>query len=199
MAVPGELIICKKGHYYDPSHFSECPFCKKEQSDDAFYKTRGEYDTGSASGIRYVGHAYKDQKKDDPDATVAVAVQDMGFHPLAGWLVCVDGAGKGLDYKIRCGRNFIGRDRTMDICLQGDNTISRKNHSSISYDDKTNKYYYTPGMNRSIDHDNGTPVFSTVELKKGDRIEIGFMKLVFIPLCSNRFKWEDWKEEQDAL
>ncbi|MDD6157649.1 MAG: FHA domain-containing protein [Lachnospiraceae bacterium] len=184
MANPGDLRICKKGHYYNPEKYSECPTCKKNGGETA----------GSAE-MRRVVRGYHVPEDGNEDVTVAEAVKKIGFQPIAGWLVCVDGEGKGKDYKILYGRNFIGRDRSMDICIQGDKTISRVNHASISYDDKAKKYYYSPEIGRSIDYINGNPVFETVELHNRDCIEIGSMKLVFAPLCGDNFRWEDWNEE----
>ena len=68
---------------------------------------------------------------------------------------------------------------------------------SVSYDDKSNKYYYTPGMSRCIDHVNEAPVFATVELKARDCIEVGESKFIFIPLCGSNFKWEEWQEDEE--
>jgi len=197
MAISGELITCKKGHYYDPEKHTGCPTCKKEQgAKDAGY-TRGKSEEASKTngGIRYVEHSRDYQEQEDADITVSGAMKSFGFEPIVGWLVCTEGTFKGKDYSIRMGRNYIGRDSGMDVCIK-DSTVSRTNHASVSYDDKSNKYYYTPGMSRSIDHINEEPVFATVELKARDTIEIGSSKMTFVPLCNSRFKWEDWNEEE---
>lgn len=186
MAISGELITCKKGHYYDPEKHSECPTCKRENA---------AKDTNQAK-IKYVECGHIEQDFEDNDVTVCCAKKGLGFDPVTGWLVSIDGECKGKDYPIKSGRNYIGRDRDMDICLT-DVAVSRNNHASVSFDDKTGKFYYSPGMGRSIDHINDNPVFATVELKKGDQVEIGTTKLVFVPLCGGSFKWEDWNEDEE--
>ncbi|MBF0220231.1 MAG: hypothetical protein HQL49_12005, partial [Gammaproteobacteria bacterium] len=37
--------------------------------------------------------------------------------PVVGWLIIVKGAGQGRDYRLIQGENSIGRDPTMEICL----------------------------------------------------------------------------------
>ena len=189
MAISGELITCKNGHHYDPARHTECPICKQAKAlKDPGY-TRGN-DSGYTAAPRYAKRP-QDAIAYDSEHTVAAEVAKFGFLPVAGWLVSINGVNKGMDYRISCGRNFVGRDHSMDICIQGDNTISRQNHAIISYDDRTSKYYYSPGTARSIDHINQAPVFTTVELKAGDVLEIGTAKLRFVPLCSAKFRWED--------
>ena len=50
-------------------------------------------------------------------------------RPVCGWLVCIEGARVGMDYKIFKGKNFVGRGDAMDIQILGDNEINRKNHT----------------------------------------------------------------------
>lgn len=192
MARPGDIKTCKNGHHYDATKHTECPVCKQERERKEVGVTKGD-DSRYMRTPRYANRSMATEAGDDEEVTRAAAVAKMGFSPVVGWLVSVEGSNKGKDYRMVNGRNFIGRDRTMDICIPGDNTISRSQHAIISYDDRTNKYYYSPGMARSIDHINEEPVFATKELKAGDLIEVGSTKLRFVPLCSAKFKWEDWQ------
>ena len=123
----------------------------------------------------------------DDDVTESCVKKKLGFAPIVGWLVCIDGECKGKDYPIRGERNYVGRDRSMDICIM-DETVSRNNHASVNFDDRAGKYYYSPGMGRTIDHINDNPVFGTVELKKNDIIEIGSTKMLFVPLCGDKYQ-----------
>lgn len=52
----------------------------------------------------------------------------------AGWLVCTEGMERGASYPIYAGRNFVGRDDSMDIILRGDRGICRKRHGAVVYD-----------------------------------------------------------------
>ena len=58
--------------------------------------------------------------------------------PVVGWLVCTDGVNKGTDYRLHQGRNFVGRSPEMDVCILGDNTVSRSSHAIVVYDPRSN-------------------------------------------------------------
>ena len=125
----------------------------------------------------------------DSERTVAVLKKEIGIDPVVGWLVCIEGKEKGRDYRIHSDNNFIGRSERMDVCIRGDDTISRDNHAIISFDVRDKIYYFSPGEGRSIVRVNGKAIFSTIELKAYDTIEIGNTKLMFVPLCGEGFCW----------
>ena len=58
--------------------------------------------------------------------------QTRPMLPVVTWLVCIDGPSKGRDYRIHSQNNFIGRSRSMDICIEGDNTISSERSAVLS-------------------------------------------------------------------
>ena len=95
----------------------------------------------------------------------------------AGWLVCVEGASRGRDYRIVSGKNMVGREYSMPICIQGDETISRENHCSVIYDDKHNHFYLMPEKN-TVSMNNKL-LSGPVELNTGDEFIIGNSKFVF--------------------
>lgn len=114
-----------------------------------------------------------------------------GMTPVVGWLVCISGPSKGRDYRIHEDNNYIGRAAHMDICINGDNTISRENHAILAYDTREKLYYFAPGSGRGIVRLNGRAVLMMTELKAYDRIEIGKSILMFVPLCGEQFSWEE--------
>lgn len=128
---------------------------------------------------------------DDDGKTVALIKKELGIDPVVGWLVCISGAEKGKDYRIHSDNNFIGRSDRMDICIKGDETISRDNHAIISYDTKEQKYFFSPGEGRTIIRHNGNAIFQTTELSANDRISIGNTELVFVPFCTEDFTWSE--------
>jgi hypothetical protein len=77
----------------------------------------------------------------------------------------------------------------MDICIRGDDTISRENHAVITYDIRDKVFYFSPGDGRSIVRLNDKPVLAAMEIKAHDIVEIGRTKLLFLPLCSEKFEW----------
>ena len=128
---------------------------------------------------------------DDDSRTIAVVHQNMGIDPVVGWLVCVNGKEKGRDYRIHSDNNYIGRSEKMDICVRGDETISRENHAVVSYDSIDKIYYFSPGEGRNIVRHNGKAIFQTVELNMYDRVVVGKTELLFMPLCGNDFEWSN--------
>ena len=122
-------------------------------------------------------------------ATVSVVRKKIGIDPVVGWLVCIEGAEKGRDCRIRSERNFVGRDPKMDICIGGDDSISRDNHAVISFNPKKNTYRLTPGESRGIINLNEEEVATPTVLNAYDKIELGQTKLLFVPFCGKDFTW----------
>lgn len=125
----------------------------------------------------------------DEGQTIAVIHQQLGIDPVVGWLVTVSGPEKGRDYRIHSDNNYIGRGERMDICIRGDDTISRVNHAVIAYDTREKIFFFAPGEGRSINRVNGKAMLGTVILNPYDEIEIGMTKLIFVPFCGERFEW----------
>ena len=125
----------------------------------------------------------------DEGRTVALIKEEKGIDPVVGWIICIEGNEKGRDYRIHADNNFIGRSDRMDICIRGDETVSRDNHAVISYDTVDNTYYFSPGDGRAIVRLNEKALFQTAEIKAYDRITIGKSTFVFLPLCGKEFCW----------
>ena len=123
--------------------------------------------------------------------TVGMMQSQMGFDPVVGWLACVAGPSRGKSYTVRGGVNAIGRSERMDIVITGDLKISSENHAKISYSDKHNRFNLLPGEGRNIVYLNDEEVFTPMPLKAYDLIDFGETKLLFVPLCGEKFTWED--------
>ena len=144
-------------------------------ADTDYYKTAGvNGGNGGSYGVT-VPVGYKN---------VASAVR-----PVTGWLVCVEGADKGKDFRLHSDMNYIGRSRNNDVVLASDPTVSRERHAMIAYDTRGKMFFFAPANGSSLVRQNGKPVLTTVELKRGDRIEIGEGTYVFVPLCGEDFEW----------
>lgn len=204
-----EMKKCPNGHYYDASVHAECPYCQNAAGNGATLPLEG-FSAGPVGGAAGEGSptlplGYSAPAEDgshtvalnqainnaDPDEgrTVALIKEDKGIDPVVGWLVCVEGKEKGRDYRMHADNNFIGRSERMDICVRGDETISRENHAIISYDMVDNAYYFSPGDGRAIVRHNGKAIFQTVELKAHDTITIGKTEFRFVPFCGEKFTW----------
>lgn len=212
-----EMRKCMKGHYYDASINSSCPYCSSAQGDGmtvpmGFTTAAQDLDDSKTLPVGYTAQSeptpaptptpaaaprpimqpsFSQSAVDDDDdgKTVAIIHHDMGIDPVVGWLVCIDGKEKGKDYRIHTDNNFVGRSERMDICIRGDETISRENHAIVSYDSVDKIFYFSPGDGRSIVRLNDKAIFQTVQLQAYDKLVIGKTTFLFIPLCGDNFEW----------
>lgn len=170
---------CGNGHFYDGAKHENCPYCLALQKD-----AETMTDSSVTVGIEPV-----DAPASRDGRTVAIIHKQMGADPVVGWLVCVEGLNKGRDYRLHSDNNFIGRDESMDVVIDGDDAISRRNHARLTYDPESGKYYFAQEEGRSIVKINGQVVLCAVELQAYDVIETGATKLMFVPLCGEKFQW----------
>lgn len=109
--------------------------------------------------------------------------------PCVGWVVALKGVHTGQDFHLKAGKNFLGRDSKMDICLEGEKSVSRQRHAIIVYEPKQHIYLIQPGESSELVYLNGNVVLNPVKLSAYDIITIGEVDLLFIPLCSEKFNW----------
>ncbi|NBT44089.1 MAG: FHA domain-containing protein [Gammaproteobacteria bacterium] len=185
---------CENGHYYDPDKNISCPHCGVPglNIDPTIIKgaSAERHDTEGQTVAQDArpGGAHN-QNAIDPTATVAVMPRKLGIDPVVGWLVCIEGADKGRDFRIKAEKNFIGRDPSMDVCIPGDQGISRVKHAVINFDNRTSSYLLLPGEAHGNVYHNGSVVLGPQPLNPYDVIEIAQTKLVFIPFCGEKFTW----------
>jgi len=200
------LKRCDKGHYYDPASYNSCPSCGYNLDFQATQAHRGATSDSEAvtqarsssdsEDVTQARSAPVPRPQDaaarqrDNGITVAIVRKNIGIDPVVGWLVCVDGAEKGRDYKIRSEKNYIGRDASMDICIGGDATISRENHAMISFNPRNFRFSIAPGSSRGLVYLNDEEVGVPEDLKPYDLIELGQSKLLFIAFCGDKFQWD---------
>lgn len=161
------MLRCKKGHYYDETKFMMCPYCGifAEDEEPLTQKiedtSRAEHKTPIVSSPNYV----------------------------AGWLVCIKGRDVGKDYRIFDGNNFVGRDYGMDVRIESDEAVSRKNHCSVVYEKRERKFYIVPMGN--FVHLGGRLLDKAEEIQTGQEITIGNTTLVFVAFCGKDRAWEE--------
>ena len=199
------LTECKQGHLYDMDQYASCPYCNQSVNqvrfsagaDSGVGKTVGVLggapspasETGATVAPAEYGKAR--QPEQDTGKTVAVLQKSFSREPIAGWLVCIKGAEKGKDYRVAAKNNSIGRSEKMDICIKGDTAISRENHARIAYDVKHNNFYFIPDASVNGVYINDEPVYVPTQLAKGDIVELGESKFIFVPFCDESFSWKD--------
>lgn len=132
--------------------------------------------------------------KTEPISPVAASSEESTtFDPVVGWLVCIEGATKGTDYRIHSQNNYIGRSARMDISIPEDSHISAENSAIIAYDNEDRVFYFGPGSGRNIVRVNGKPALSVEKIEAYDVLTVGTTKLLFVPLCGDRFDWNEKK------
>lgn len=134
---------------------------------------------------------------DDVQKTVGMFNVKKGKEPVVGWLVCVDGPHKGEDFRLRMGKNFIGRAQSMDVVLSGDNSVSREKHSIIVYEPKGNLFVIQSGESKELSYLNESLVLSPQVLNPYDTITLGNSSLVFVPFCTESVTWEKYADKTE--
>lgn len=190
------VVKCEKGHFYDSDKFATCPHCgnvsafpDNETVTVARLGNQGDMDvTVDINQQQTIPPTIDDEK------TIGYwgvgSASSVAKEPCVGWLVCTKGIHFGEDYRLKSGKNFIGRDSSMDVCLSHEGKVSRDKHAIVIYDPKQNCFLAQPGESSELFYLNGNLVISAEKLQKGDRIELGDVELIFIPLCDDMFKWE---------
>lgn len=126
----------------------------------------------------------------DDEATRYVGSDNASTAPVVGWLVVIDGAGRGNSLAISAGQNPIGRGRDQRLCLDfGDKTISRERHAIVAYEPVSRRFYLQAGDGRGLTYVNKDVVLASVELNGGEVITVGDTQLRFVAFCGPQFSW----------
>lgn len=172
------LARCENGHFYDSAKHRTCPYCSQA--------TGGGVTTPLEPPVIPVA----------PPQVVENGGETIGFYdeviknePVVGWLVSVEGSSCGKDFRLRSGKNYVGRNLDMDVVLDGDNAVSRDKHAIIVFDPVSQKTLCQSGESRELFYLNGTVVTQTVDLNAGDVLTIGRTKLKFVPFCGALHTW----------
>ena len=120
------------------------------------------------------------------------AADDLPEGPVVGWLVVIDGPGRGKSVPLGYGMNPIGREASNRVVLPfGDMQISRTKHATVTYDPRGRKFFIQHGESSNLTYVGELPVLSPVELKSGEIIRLGDTTVLkFIPLCGDEFNWD---------
>jgi hypothetical protein len=110
--------------------------------------------------------------------------------PVVGWLVVVEGPGRGRSLQIGYGMNIVGRAATNRIRLDfGDDQVSGDDHFRIAYDGAHRKFHLVPGRGSNLIYVGQTPLLSPMELNAGDELAVGTTRLRFVPFCGADWDW----------
>lgn len=196
------ITKCQNGHWFDSSVDSSCPHCRQEgerlgirlddleEDDHTVSFAELDLPQGIENLPQFVSQesAAADIEEEDKTISFSLTAFPTLQQPVTGWLVCVDKAGVGKDYRLHAGKNFVGRSDAMDVVLADDKMIARERHAAIIYDPKGNEFYVYSENGNTV-YVNGNTINRPVRLKEGDSIVIGETKLVFIPFCKEGRTW----------
>jgi len=198
------MVMCKQGHHYDELiHSQNCPYCEYGAVANIENKTKvtgentmdtvkiGTIDSNAGQTSIYDETVGVKGDKTEYVAAGTEMTESTSNALLSGWLVIVSEGGKGLSFPLTFGMNTIGRDKSNHVNINnGDNSISREKHAVIIYDYQNNIFFIKHGDGQYLSYLNDEVLLENKELKANDKIKIGSTELIFIPLCSESFAWE---------
>lgn len=128
-----------------------------------------------------------------PGLSSGTGAAKVQSEPVVGWLVVLEGPGKGNHRPVYNGSNTIGRNSNQRIPLDfGDGSISGEQQAFLVYDSKKRQFQIVPNLGRpNLVHLNDSALLSNSELKARDKITMGQTTLLFVPLCGPDFDWSD--------
>jgi hypothetical protein len=152
--------------FNDRTHGTVCPYCNTDTAE-------------------------RRQTVPSKDGLADIPMNYEALNPVCGWIVCIEGSSRGHAYKIKVGKNFIGRADDMDIQILGDDKIAHRKHAVIAYDPKKRNTVMLPGDSGELVYCQGEPVYTPIELAVNNNIEMGNSKFLFVPFCGSDFNWGD--------
>lgn len=123
--------------------------------------------------------------------------EPVSAEPVVGWLVCISGRYFGQSFPLKAGRNFVGRSPQMDVCLGGENSVSRERHAVIIYEPRGRMFLAQPGDSRELFYLNDKVVLDNEKLNPYDILSIGKVDMMLIPFCTEKFAWEDLEKQKE--
>lgn len=211
--MPPKITKCANNHYYDAERYSQCPYCapvsaaaqtplSAPQDFPSDTSNNPTVSIAQAAGptlsssnktipIRAAAEMTDASELPDEQKTVGLFSTNTEKAPVVGWFVCTQGKLRGEDFRLKAGNNFIGRDKSMDVVLANDNTVSRKKHAILTYDPRSRNFIISAGESHELTYLNGQLLLDSKLIKAFDKVTLGSTELMFIPLCGENFSWDD--------
>ncbi len=189
---------CPNGHIYDDSKNAQCPYCGGNEMGKTIPLDNVEEIPPT---VMHEQDIPETQPYDNPDWNPTMykpdVINDKGIDPVRGWLVCLDGEKKGMDFRIHSEKNRIGRGGEVEINIDFDKTVSKGTNALLAYDNRNNKFFLAPSESKNNMYINNNLLLSPVELKEYDIIEIGQTKMIFRSFCNESFNWDKNDDKQE--
>ena len=122
-----------------------------------------------------------------------VHIENVTIEPVTGWLSVISpsSADRGRSFTLKSGGNTIGKGKSADVLLAHDPTLSGEADAMIIYDPEDRLFFIQPIQNTAHIRLNGRLINMTSELAPYDRVVVGNTEMVFVPLCCEKFSWEN--------
>lgn len=109
---------------------------------------------------------------------------------VCGWLVIIDGPGKGKSLTVGAGQSAISRSPSERIAVNfGDTSITSKQQLLVLFDDEMREFFVAPGNGSSLNRLNGQIIGTQMPLKSGDVLKVGATTMRFVAFCDAEFSW----------
>ncbi len=182
----GKMIRCPQGHFFDQEKHDSCPWCSlsEEEQPQGQEKTRKldlerpHPPTPPPSPVPSPAGGPKTRRLDQTED---------GIRPVMGWLVCVEGPDKGSDYRLHTGKNFLGRDPSMDVCIRRDRAVSRLRHAVVTFEPKKGAFWLQPGDSEGLVYLDDELVSAHTQIAPDQVIEVGDSRLVLVPFDKGKY------------
>lgn len=152
-------------------------------------------DEGKTRGYFSLGEEQTVSGRADAECASHSGTVTNAANPVVGWLVGIRGRHLGESFSLVTGRNTVGRGAGNDVVLSRDQAVSREKQCFILYEPKKRQFFIQPGESSSLTYLNNENVMAPLEIKAMDKIELGGTVLIFVPLCTERFDWEEILKE----
>lgn len=193
---------CENGHVIDAS-WDLCPYCppERKRGDVAVVRPArpaARIEPAPASEVAPPARPSIAPAPPPPERTVAAQKVDLAaVEPelpryVVGWLVGLNGAGRGESYTVRIGRNIIGRDRRSDIFVADE--LASSHHADLVFRPEERRFILMDHNSTNGTFVNDLEIEPRRDLVSRDIVRIGSQKFLFLALCDEKFCWED----QDA-
>jgi len=126
----------------------------------------------------------------DDGKTIGFFSTGHSTEPPVGYLICVAGEDFGIGFPLKSGNNAIGRSQSMDVVLM-DAKVSREKQAFVMYEPYKREFYIKPGEGNGLCYFNDDVVLAPMKISAFDTIMLGDTKLMLIPVCCDRFSWDN--------